>query len=200
MLTELDPLADAALPVAEFRDHLKLGTGFADADAQDGALGAYLRAALAAIEGRIGKALIARRFRWRIAAWRAPDAQPLPLAPVSEILALETVDRDGTAVAVPAERFALVPDFQRPKIAATGAALPAIPTEGTAQIEFRAGFGAAWTDVPVDLRQAVLMLAARYYEGRHEGALQAGGTALPFGVLALIERWRTVRVLGGGRT
>ncbi len=198
MLTELEPLADAALPVTELRDHLKLGTGFADADAQDGALRAYLRAALAAIEGRIGKALFARRFRWQVAAWRTPDAQPLPLAPVGEILALATVDRDGTAVAVPAERFALVPDFQRPKIAATGAALPAIPTDGSVQIEFRAGFGAAWSDVPADLRQAVLMLAARYYEGRHDGALEAGGAALPFGVLALIERWRTVRVLGGG--
>jgi hypothetical protein len=38
-------------------------------------------------------------------------------------------------------------------------------------------------------------LAAGYHENRHE---RSGATGMPFGVTALIERWRTVRVLGGG--
>ena len=47
-----------------------------------------------------------------------------------------------------------------------------------------------------DLAQAVLLLAAEFYDQRHGGAeVQAG---LPFAVQMLIERWRTVRVLGGG--
>lgn len=200
MLTELEPVPDAALPVAELRDHLKLGKGFADEGGQDVALRAYLRAALAAIEGRIGKALYARAFRWRVAAWREGDAQALPLAPVTQIVSVETIASDGVAVAVPPERYGLIQDFQRPKLVAAGAALPAIPPEGAAEITFRAGFGAAWADIPVDLRQAALLLAARYYEERRDGAGADGSGALPFGVLALIERWRTVRVLGGGRT
>jgi uncharacterized phiE125 gp8 family phage protein len=61
-----------------------------------------------------------------------------------------------------------------------------------------AGFGPGWTDLPVDLRQAVLLLASEYYEHRHDDGAQAAG--LPFGVVTLIERWRTVRILGGGRT
>lgn len=200
MLTELEPVPDAALPVAELRDHLKLGTGFADAGGQDEALRAYLRAALAAIEGRIGKALFARAFRWRIAAWRESDAQALPLAPVTEVLGVALLARDGSSQAVAAERFGLVEDFQRPRLVAAGAALPAIPADGMAEISFRAGFGPGWGDLPVDLRQAVLMLAARYYEDRRDGAGEDGSGALPFGVLALIERWRTVRILGGRPT
>ena len=199
MLTELEPVPDAALPVAELRDHLKLGTGFADAGAQDGALRAYLRAALAAIEGRIGKALFTRPFRWRIAAWREGDAQPLPLAPVGVIERLALRGADGSEDEVAADRFTLIEDFQRPKLAARGAALPLIPADGGAEIVFRAGFGASWAEIPVDLRQAVLLLAARYYEARHDGSGEDAAT-LPFGVLALIERWRTVRVLGGGLT
>ena len=76
-------------------------------------------------------------------------------------------------------------------------ALPAIPSDGLVKVVFDAGFGAAWTDVPVDLRQAVLLLASEYYEHRHDDGAQAAG--LPFGVVTLIERWRTVRILGGGK-
>lgn len=45
------------------KDHLRLGSGFADDGMQDGLIEGYLRAAMAAIEGRIGKVLLARRFR-----------------------------------------------------------------------------------------------------------------------------------------
>ena len=74
--------------------------------------------------------------------------------------------------------------------------LPPIAPGGTAEIVFRAGYGVAWSDSPADLAQAVLLLAAHYYEYRHETGL-AGG-CMPFGVSSLIERYRTVRLLGGG--
>ena len=48
--------------------------------------------------------------------------------------------------------------------------------------------------MPADLAQAVLMLAARYHEDR---SFEGSQSAMPFGVSALIERWRSVRVLGG---
>ena len=48
--------------------------------------------------------------------------------------------------------------------------------------------------MPADLRQAVFLLAAHYYENRAEGA---GGGSLPFGVLVLIEAYRATRIGGG---
>lgn len=196
-LIEQSPVPVAVLPVAEFKDHLRLGTGFADDAVQDGLAEGYLRSALAAIEGRIGKALISRDFSWGIGYWRHPDEQALPLAPVSAVASLVLVDAAGGQVTADPATYRLVKDSQRPKIAATGLALPVIPTGGEAQVTFTAGFGPAWADVPADLRQAVLLLAAGYYENRHD----VGGprAAMPFGVMALIERWRTVRVLGGGQ-
>ena len=50
-------------------------------------------------------------------------------------------------------------------------------------------------DLPADLGQAVLLLAAHYYEFRHE--TQLGDGCMPFGVTSLIERYRTVRVFAG---
>jgi len=195
MLNELTAVPVSVLPVAEFRDHLRLGTGFADVGAEDAALQSYLRAALAAIEGRTDKVLIARDFRLTLTRWRGEDLQTLPISPVSAVTAMRLIDREGGETLVPGAAYRLVQDLARPRIEAGGAQLPAIPTAGRVEVDFTAGFAATWAALPVDLAQAVFLLAAQYYELRHDGAAEGG--AMPFGVMALIERWRTVRVLGG---
>jgi uncharacterized phiE125 gp8 family phage protein len=86
--------------------------------------------------------------------------------------------------------------MQRPILAAIGASLPRIGQSDTVRVRMLAGFGPEWSDLPADLRQAVLLLAAHYYEYRHE--VQYDGGCMPFGVSALIERYRTMRLLGGG--
>ncbi len=197
MLTEETAIAVTALPLRDMRDHLRLASGFGDDGVQDGLIEAYLRAALAAIEGRIGKILIPRSFRWVLEDWRDPDAQALPVAPVQSVEAVTLVDAAGGTVAVEPGRYRLVADLHRPRLTAVGLALPAVGQGGRIEIVFTAGFGAGWPDVQADLRQAVLMLAAEYYENRNEMGLREQG--LPFGIMALIERWRTARVLGGGR-
>lgn len=194
MLTEETAVAASALPVAEFRAHLRLGTGFADVGAEDAALESYLRAAIAAIEGRTAKALLARDFALSLEAWRDAVEQTLPVAPVSAVTEVRLVDAAEVFTVIAPERYRLVEDLQRPRLAAVRGVLPAIPAGGVAEVRFTAGFGPVWADIPTDLAQAVFLLAAQYYEHRAEGA---GGREMPFGVAALIERWRTVRVLGG---
>jgi len=195
MLIEETAVPAEALPVAEFRAHLRLGTGFADVGAADAALEAYLRAAIAAIEGRTAKVLLARDFLLTLEAWRGTQTQPLPVAPVSAIAEVRLRDVTGAAVVVDPARYRLVRDMSRPRLQAVGASLPGVPLDGAVEVAFTAGFGPGWADLPVDLAQAVFLLAAQYYELRHEGI--GGAQAIPFGVMALIEPWRTVRVLGG---
>lgn len=191
-LIELTTPPPAAIPVRDFADHLRLGSGFADDGSQDPLLEGYLRAAIAAIEGRTGKVLLQRDFSWELTRWYAPDRQGLPVGPVGAVSAVTLITRDGAETAVDPAAYALRRDLYRPELAAS--ALPAIPTGGLVRIDFMAGFGPAWSDVPADLAQAVFLLAAGSYEARSQ-AHGAGGT-MPFGVLALIERYRTVRLLG----
>ena len=195
-LTETATVPTLALPIAAFKTHLRLGTGFADDTLQDGLLESTLRAAMAAIEGRIGKVLIARRFKWTLQDWRTGAEQALPVAPVTAVVSVTLMDSADVATVIAASRYKLVQDTHRPKLVATGLALPLVPMAGRIEVVFDAGFGAAWAAVPADLAQAVLLLAAEYYEHRSESGVRDGG--LPFGVVTLIERWRTVRVLGGG--
>ena len=198
MLTEQAPVLSAALPLAELRDHLRLGSGFADDGLQDGLIESHLRAAMAAIEGRIGKMLFRRSFLWVLEGWRDDGEQALPVAPVATIASVTLVDALGGEVVVPGAAYRLIPDLHRPRIAGVGGSLPTVPSNGLVKVVFEAGFGPGWTDIPVDLRQAVLLLAGEYHEHRHDDGAQSAG--LPFGVVTLIERWRTVRILGGGRT
>lgn len=196
MLIEETAPAAEALPVAALRDHLRLGSGFdiAQDSAETAALTGYLRAAIATIEARTGKVLLTRRFRMQLDDWRDRLGQTLPLAPVVSVEGIEIDDGAGTVTDLPVESWRLLPDGQRPMILPTGVILPHVPRRGTVTITFTAGFGADWAAVPADLGQAVLMLAARYYEDR---SFEGSKGAMPFGVSALIERWRQVRILGG---
>ena len=196
MLNEDMPIPVAALPLQAMRDHLRLGTGFAEEGLQDGLIEAYLRAAIAVIEGRTGKALLQRVFRWVLDDWRDPAAQALPMAPVRSIALVTLRDAAGGTTVLDAATYRVIADLHRPRLAPTGQLLPSVPGGGQVEVVFTAGFGTVWSDVPADLRQAVLMLAADLYERRDEMGLREQG--LPFAILSLIERWRTVRVLGGG--
>jgi len=194
-LVDLTGIAAAELPLAELRAHLRLGTGFADDTAQDAVLEPALRAALAAIEGRTGKVILERSFRWSIRHWRSRDRQALPVAPVTALTAVSVVARNGDVTAVALDDLVLEEDPHRPALLAVRACLPAIPLHGQAEVTFVAGFAPLWSGLPADLAQAVLRLAAHYYESRHEEP--SGDGNMPLGVTSLIERYRTVRVLGG---
>lgn len=197
LLVEETAPAQGALPVAALKAYLRMGTGFepvADAT-EDAALAGFLRAAIATVEARTGKVLLTRVFRLRLEDWRDPAGQALPLAPALSVQSVEMTDRGGTVTPVPPAAWRLVPDSQRPILAPTGASLPAVPMGGSVTVRFEAGFGTSWDSVPGDLAQAVLMLAARYYEDR--GFDSGQNIALPHGVSALIERWRAVRTLAG---
>ena len=196
MLVELTPIQTAALPVAAFKDHLRLGSGFSDDAVQDGLLESFLRAAVAAIEARTGKVLFERQFGWTLTQWRETDRQALPLAPVSTISDVIAIDAVGAETSVTLA-WVLEPDTHRPILVATNSNLPGIPQNGSVRIEMTGGFG-QWSDVPADLQQAVLLLAAYYYEYRHEVGM--AGHEFPYGVTALIEKYRIVRTLAGGRS
>ena len=196
MLIEETTVPDMALPVEDFKAHLRLGTGFGQDTTQDEVLAGFLRAAISAIEARTGKVLLERVFSWTLNYWRDRDAQGLPVAPVTQIMRVATVDRSGTETDIDATAYWLARDSQRPKLRSSGACLPVIPHGGSVVITFTAGFSSEWSGVPADLKQAVFLLAAHYYEYRHETALSDG--CMPFGVTSLIERYKIMRLGTGG--
>lgn len=191
MMVELTSVPSAALPVDALADHLRLSSGFADDGSQDSQLEACLRSAMAAIEARIGKALIARGFALTLDGWQSPDTQVLPIAPVSSIDAVKLISRDGDESVVDPARYQLRPDTHRPRLAATASALPTQGPGGSVLVELTAGFASAWSGVPHDLHQAWLTLASEFYN--REGS---GAAPIPAAVQALLEPHRQIRLSG----
>lgn len=189
MMVELTAVPGAVLPVAALAEHLRLARGFSDDGSQDAVLERCLRAALAAIEARIGKALLARRFLLTLAAWQSPEGQVLPLAPVQEIEAVRLITRAGGETVLDPARYRLHPDRHHPRLVATGMGLPAPGQAGTIEVVLRAGFGEVWEALPADLQQAVLMLAATYW-----GQDSAPEQGIPLAVAVLLEPHRPVRL------
>ena len=114
MLIEETYLPETALPVEALKRHLRMGTGFAEDDVQDEVLAAFLRAAIAAIEARAGKALIARDFVLTAEEWA--DGITLPIAPVVAVTGITRIDAFGVTEALVAQDYALKPDLHAPRI------------------------------------------------------------------------------------
>ena len=192
ILTEMTSVPFAALPIAEFKAHLRLGTGFADSDLQDTLLESYLRAAISTIEARAGRVLLEKQYAWQLTRWRDAVRQVLPVRPVSGVAEVKLIDALGVEELADAGDYRFVPDDICPAIEATQAVLPKVSAGGRVEVIFDASFGPAWADVPSDLGQAVLIVAANAYEHR-----TGTNEAVPAAALSLIEPYRALRLMRG---
>lgn len=189
-LKEISPPPADPVSLSELTAHLRLNHGFADSGSEDGLLSLYMRSAVRAIEKRLSQALVMRSFSLEVDCWDRNGHLVMPIGPVPAISSME-LRSGGAATPVSTGSLSLRPGHNRQVLsAAGGAALPPIPAGGQAALIFDAGYGAAGEDVPVELRQAVLILAAHLYEYR------SGGDArrMPSSVDALLEPHRAVRL------
>lgn len=195
ILTEMSAIEPEDLPISTAKEHLRLGTGFETDNLQDDLVEAYLRAAIATIEGRVGLVLIPRVFSWQLTEWRHSDRQALPVRPVTSVSSVTLYDRAGGTSLVDESSYDFFPDALSPSIVATSGNFPQVASGGTVEIIFEAGYGPDWAAVPSDLAQAVILLAAHFYENRSGSPVPSGN--LPMAVTALLERHRPLRVFGG---
>lgn len=192
MIAELEPAEAPAVSAADLAAHLRMPEGFGPDAAAEAGLEGFARAATAAVEGLTGLALIRRRFLWTVGRWRCAVRTRAPIGPRVAVEGLRTVAADGAASPADPAALAVITDGPRAwLIGANGRDLPRPPRGGVVEIELRAGFGTA-AEVPADLRQAVLLLAAHWHEQRHVSADPAAEA--PFGVRAICARWREVRL------
>jgi uncharacterized phiE125 gp8 family phage protein len=189
MMVELTSVPAADLPLEALSDHLRLSSGFADDGSQNAQLERCIRSALAVIEARISKALFQRQFMLTLKAWACQDSHPMPVAPVVQIDAITLIARDGTTRVIDADTYVVLPDAHRPQLMTTGTALPSPGLGGSVEVAFTAGFNANWGGIPADLKHAMLMLAAEFYNHSAEVSPQ-----MPPYVTDLIDPYRHLRV------
>ena len=181
------PPALEPVSLAEAKAHLRVG----HAD-EDGTIGKLIVAARRQAEAQTGLALISQGWSHFRDDWPEDGTVELPLAPVIALDTVKVFGEDDTAAMIdPAHYY--VDRLSRPaRLLLRGSRVWARPGRigNGIEIALTAGFGTIATDVPEQLRQAILQLVAHWYEHRGNGE----DAAAPLAVADLFAAFRARRL------
>jgi len=74
------------------------------------------------------------------------------------------------------------------------AGMPVLRERQGIEVDYRAGFGEETSDVPADLRQALLALVGYWFEHRDAVIVAGSGAVVPSGFDRVIAPYRSVRL------
>lgn len=120
--------------------------------------------------------------------WRFPDAICLPRAPVQSVDAVSYVDCDGVNQTLDSADYQFdlgaEPVYIRP---AYNKCWPSVRNQLAAiQVDFTAGYGDVAADVPANIRNALLIMAASRYEHREDIVVGASPAKMPKSAYSLL--------------
>lgn len=182
-------MASEPVSLFEARDHLKLDTtGSTHPD--DALVEAYIEAAREHVENRTGRTLVTTARTEYFDCWQ--DEFILMWAPVLSITTLKYVAGDGTLTTLDSAIYRTDLASLRARVTlAYGEVWPdALPVSNAIQFAYSTGPAAAVTGA---LKQAVLLLAAHWYENRVPVGPGSLGE-MPHMVSDLIGPYRVIRL------
>ncbi|WP_110032083.1 head-tail connector protein [Hoeflea marina] len=181
-LISTEPPLVEPLSLADLKTHLRLETA-----EEDALLGDLIAAARGHLEAVTGLALISQGFRLSLDDWPAAKVIHLPRFPVQSIDGIRIFDAAGLAQPVPLAGMLLDSESRPARLVLARMPLPGQAINGI-EIDFSAGFGMA-TEVPPELRRALLLHAALMYEFRGSVPVAMQPAAVPAGYERLISPW-----------
>jgi uncharacterized phiE125 gp8 family phage protein len=215
LMIQLRPVrtvAPAKLPVSleEAKKHLRY-----DDDDEDMLIESLIAAATANLdgyEGKLGRCLITQKWKINLPEWPCYSHGPgiatpmvertgrmtrLPLAPVT---AIDSVKYYGTAnvqQTLASGGYALLEDVMSPYVRwLTGLNIAPLPSlfdrDDAVEIIFTAGYGELTTDVPADIKAAILECVATAFENRESIVVGESVAELPYSAAQHIDGYRRV--------
>lgn len=164
--------------------------------AQDDVLvSTLITAARIHIETTIGKVLISESWSYYLDKWPKSKTIYFPLDPIQSIeeVRFHTTDENYTTLSEDDYSTDLVSNHPRLLFNGTN---PAGNSKKLNQLEVRfiAGYGDTTEDVPADLKQALLMLAAHWFEQRDPIAFGGSFVEVPRTIQALLNNYKKYKV------
>lgn len=182
MITDFDPPAAEPISLHSAKAFLRI-----DHDDEDNLISTLITSARIHIESYLSASLILRRRRYEKSA---PPQSCLYLNhhPVKQIISVTTVSREGPRLSDSSDY--LVNLHARPVslrwLKRHSRRLDAVI------IDFEAGYGSSEDDVPMPIRQALMLMLAQSYERR--GDQDEGRHAIPMMAQALLMPYRGLRL------
>ena len=187
-IVPLTPPATEPVGLDDLKAHARIS-----GDDENELIAAMLLAARAHIETLAGLALITQS--WRILRDDIPQGGivVLPVRPIQSVSQVTLYGAKGEPEVLPPADYLAETVADRPRILFRRANALSLRAMNGVEIDVVAGFGDTSVDVPTPLRQAILMLAAHWYDHRATGFdFTAAGE--PEGLGALVRSYRQVRV------
>ena len=160
--------------------------------AEDGLIATLIGAARLHVEGVTGLALLAQSWRVVLDQWPDNRVVKLPVGPFISLTEISAYDDDGGVHPIGLAQFFAEPE--RLLLPLSVAGMPLLRERGGLEIDYVAGFGKKPDDVPTDIRQALLVLVAYWFEHRDAVIVAGSGAVVPSGFDLLIGRHRQVRL------
>ena len=148
------------------------------------------------IETTTAKILLLQNWSLFKDKWPSSGVLHLPLSPVQSIDEVRLYNLDESHSVLDVSEYAKDLISTQPRIKLLSQHLSQSPSAPLNHIEvqFTAGFGAAESDVPADLRQALLMLAAHWYEQREPVGFGSSFNEIPLSISAVLEKYKAFKV------
>lgn len=162
-----------------------------DSENEDALILALIASARMVLEAHTHQLFIEQSWLIRYDDWPNRDVIEIPLTPFIAIDVFQIVDAAGAPSAISPSTYTL---DAAPQGARIGFLEPPPSTDrrfAGVELTIRVGYGANPIDVPAPLRQAVMMLTARWYENR--GDATADAHAMPPEIAALVSPYRRLR-------
>ncbi len=146
------------------------------------------------VEAITRRAMIEQNWRLSFDEWPDGNEVRVPLGPLAALAAVRVYDPDDAATALALTQF-LADIGSTPGRIVLPPTIEGEPVKRDAlaiEIDYTAGYGAAATDVPEALRQAMLVLVAHWFEHRDAVLMAGTGAIVPVGFDKLIAPYRVV--------
>ena len=132
---------------------------------------------------------------WRLVLDRLPRTDSVALArhPLREVLSVTAYGSEGEASLIDPDSYE-TDLVSRPGRIHFHASPPPLRTLNGIEIDFKAGYGEAGTDVPDGLKRALLMLVAHWYEFRASYGADEQPVSYPAGYDRMLAGYRERRL------
>jgi uncharacterized phiE125 gp8 family phage protein len=181
--------APTALPVSVTEAKAQMRVDTSDDDALIGRL-VDVAVSYVDVQGALGAAMITQTW----AQWlgQSPGTVTLLLGPVQAVTAVKYYDVDNALQTDTLSNYNVLGTSTRTIVAPKpGFNWPTTYQRDDAiKIEYRIGYGDASTDVPENIRHAMLMLIAFHYENRETELIGTTSKTLPFGFEQMLGQSR----------
>jgi uncharacterized phiE125 gp8 family phage protein len=159
----------------------------------DDVIAGLIAAARGTVEAQTRRALITQTWRLVRDCWPAEGQIAVMPVPLQQVSAARIYRQDGSTQTIDSAAFTIDKAAEPAVLAFAPAALPAPgrPIAGI-EIDVEVGYGAAASDVPTPLVQAIKLIVAHWYENRGLIAIGSDVVVLPLPVAALIAPYRVL--------